>query len=59
MKKAANGDMSALTEYPALLEKAQEVSERLEDAKDEISSSQMARYMEITNKMATAAQIMQ
>ena len=59
MKKAANGDMSALTEYPALLEKAQEVSERLEDAQDEISSSQMARYMEITNKMATAAQIMQ
>lgn len=59
MKKAANGDMSALTEYPALLEKAQEVSERMEDAKDEMSSSQMARYMKITNKMANAAQNMQ
>ena len=59
MKKASQGDMNALAEYPALMEKAQEVSERMEDAKDEMSSSQMARYLKITNKMATAASKMQ
>ena len=45
MKKASKGDMSAMAEYPALMEKAQEVSERIKDAKDEMSSSQMARYI--------------
>ena len=54
-KKAATGDMDALTEYPALMEKAQELSDKMEDAKGEMSASQWRRYMEITNKMATAA----
>ena len=59
MKKAANGDMSALTEYPALMEKAQEVSKKLEDSKDEMSAAQASRYMQITNKMTAAATQMQ
>lgn len=59
MKKAANGDMSALTEYPALMEKAQEVSKKLEDSKDEMSAAQASRYMQITNKMTAVATQMQ
>lgn len=59
MKKAANGDMSALAEYPALMEKAQEVSKKLEDSKDEMTAAQASRYVQITNKMTAAATQMQ
>lgn len=56
MKKAARGDMSALSEYPALMEKAQEFSSKMEDAQGDMSASQWSRYIEITNKMTKAAQ---
>lgn len=55
MKKAAKGDMSALSEYPALMEKAQEFSEKMKNAQGDMSASQWARYMKITNKMTQAA----
>lgn len=53
-KKAANGDMSALAEYPSLLEKAQELSEQMEGAQGDMSTSQWARYAKITSKMTQA-----
>ena len=56
MKKASKGDMNALAEYPALMEKAQELSEKMENAQGDMSASQWARYMKITNKMTKAAQ---
>lgn len=55
MKKAANGDMSALSEYPSLMQKAQEFSERMSNAQGEMTAKQWARYMKITNKMSQAA----
>lgn len=55
VKKAAKGDMSALSEYPALMEKAQEFSEKMQNAQGDMSSSQWSRYMRITNKMTQAA----
>ena len=55
MKKAAKGDMDALSEYPALMEKAQEYSKKMKNAQGEMSSSQWNRYMEITTKMSKAA----
>lgn len=55
MKRAANGDMGALAEYPALLEKAQELSEELENAKGEMTSAQQSRYLRITQKLTSAA----
>lgn len=55
VKKASKGDMSALTEYAEFLEKAQDLSEKMSDAKGEMSTSQWARYIKITNKMAAAA----
>ena len=58
LKKAAEGDMTALAEYPALMEKAQEFSEKMENAQGDMSASQWARYLKITNKMTKAAQEM-
>lgn len=54
-KKAANGDITAISEYASLLESAQELSEKLNAAKSELSSSQLSRYMKITQKMTDAA----
>lgn len=55
-KKAAKGDMSALTEYPSLMQKAEEFSKKMADAQNDMSASQWARYMKITNKMTNAIQ---
>lgn len=55
MKKASKGDLTALSEYPALMEKAQEISEKLRAAKGSMSSSQWSRYMKILSKMTEAA----
>lgn len=52
MKKANAGDMSAMSEYPSMLQEAQELSEKLSNAQGELSSAQWARYMRITAKMS-------
>lgn len=54
-KKAASGDITALTEYPSFMEKAQDFSEKLQKAKGIMSASQWERYIKITNKMTQAA----
>ena len=59
VKKAAKGDMTALAEYPSLMEKAQEFSDKLQRAQGDMSASQWARYNKITMKMTKAAQEMQ
>ena len=55
MKKAAGGDLSAISEYTSLMEKAEEIGDKLDKAGDDLSSSQMNRYMKITEKMTKAA----
>ena len=55
MKKAKNGDMSAMNEYAKMLEKAQNFADKLEDADDAMTTAQMARYTKITAKMTQAA----
>lgn len=55
MKKVQKGDVSAMSEYPKMLEKAERLSDKLEDAEDEMTSTQLSRYMKITNKLANAA----
>jgi hypothetical protein len=55
MKKVQKGDMSAMSEYPKMLEKAERLSDKLDDAEDEMTSTQLSRYLKITNKMANAA----
>ncbi len=55
VKKASKGDMSALKEYPSLMEKAEEFGNKMEKAQDDMSASQWAKYMKITQKMLSAA----
>jgi hypothetical protein len=52
MKKAQNGDMTALAEQAELLEKCQELCEEIEDAKDELTTAQATRFNKITMKAA-------
>lgn len=56
MKKAANGDMSAMTEYVGLLKKAQEFDEKLKDAKGDMTTNQWNKFLEIQQKMLSAMQ---
>lgn len=55
MKKAAAGDMTALAEYPALLEKAEEFSSKMSKAEGNMTAAQWARYTKITHKMVEGA----
>lgn len=55
LKKAKNGDMDALSEYPTVMKDAQELSEKLQKAKGSMSSSQLSRYTKITTNMTKAA----
>lgn len=55
LKKANAGDMSAMTEYVEMLEKAQEFQESLENADDDLTSAQMQKFTKIQMKLANAA----
>ncbi|MCM1031133.1 MAG: hypothetical protein NC410_06830 [Oscillibacter sp.] len=55
IKKAQNGDVSALTESAEILEKANSLSEKLSNAEDDMSASQAAKFVKLQNKIATAA----
>lgn len=54
-QKIANGDMSVISEYPELMEKAKEFGDKMQGAKSNMSSSQWSRYMKITEKLAKSA----
>lgn len=54
IKRAAAGDMNAMSEYPALLEKAKEYSDKIENAKGEMSTEQWTRFTRIQQKMLKA-----
>ena len=58
LKKASKGDMTALSEYPALMQKAQNFSDKMKNAESNMSASQWARYNKITMKMLEAAKEM-
>jgi len=54
-KKAQRGDVSALSEYASVLQDANDLNEKLQGAKSDMSTSQLARYNKITMKLANAA----
>ena len=56
MKKAANGDLPAVTEYASLLKKAQEFDEKLKEVKGDMTTAQMNKFLEIQKKMLSAMQ---
>lgn len=59
LKKANAGDMSAMTEYVEMLEKAQGIQESLENANSEMTSEQLSKFMKVQQKLTNAAASMQ
>lgn len=55
VKKAAEGDMSALSQYPTLMEKAKKLDQRLTKSKGDLTPEQVNRMMQIQLKMTKAA----
>jgi hypothetical protein len=55
LKKAENEDMDAMSEYAEMMEKATDLTEKLENADDELTTSQMSRFVKLQTKLATAA----
>ena len=55
LKKANAGDMSAMTEYVEMLEKAQELQESLETADDDLTPAQLQKFNKIQMKLVNAA----
>ena len=47
--------MSAMTEYPTCLEKAEAFGKKFDNAKGSMSTKQIKRYTDITMKITTAA----
>lgn len=54
MKKVKAGDMSLMAEYPALLEKAQDLDEKLKATEGELNKEQMKRYIKLQTKLSNA-----
>lgn len=53
-KKAAAGDMSAITEYASTLESAQSLQQKLENAESDMTAAQITRLNKIVSKMSSA-----
>lgn len=54
-KKAAKGDISAATEMSSYMSKAESLSNKLENANDNMSASQLARFQKLQTKLVNAA----
>ena len=59
MERVNKGDNTAISEYPGLLAKAEELQNKLERAKDEMTSAQINRLYKIQKKLLDATQAMQ
>jgi hypothetical protein len=55
MKRATNGDATALSEYPAIMSKAEDLQQKLANAQGEMSPAQWARFERIQLKFSRAA----
>ena len=55
-KKVQAGDTSTYSKMASLMEKYQKLAEQLENAKDEMTASQLARLQKINAKLAKAIQ---
>ncbi len=51
-KKAQSGDMSVMTEYASLLEKAESLQKKLESAEADMTPAQVARLNKIAMKLS-------
>lgn len=58
MKKANDGDESAMTQYPEMLDKANQVATDIQNAGSKVSATQMSKFLKMeTELMAKAAKI--
>jgi hypothetical protein len=55
LKKAKKNDVSALSEYPDILEKAGELENDLKKAENNLSQAQLSKMLKIQTKLANAA----
>lgn len=55
MKKAKEGDVSAVSEYPAMMDRANELGEKLQNASTTLSTEQLSRFTELQAKLTNAA----
>lgn len=54
LKKAKKGDVSAITEYSKMMEKASDLSDKLANAGDDLTSSQIAKFVKLQTKLTNA-----
>ena len=54
-KKAKDGDATAMSNYPQLMQKAQNFSNKLSNAGDELTPAQMAKFTKLQMKLVNAA----
>lgn len=54
-RKAAQGDMAAISRYAEFAQKAQELSEQLADTEEDLTPEQQQRYLRILGRMTSAA----
>ena len=59
IKKANTGDLTALSEYPTMLEKAETFTRKLENVQGQLTVSQIARFNALQLKLTKAAQELQ
>lgn len=59
MKKAKDGDMSAMTEYPAMMTKANELQIQLTKASSDLTTKQIGKLTKLQMKLSKAALEMQ
>lgn len=55
MKKVKTGDLNAISSYAESLQKATDLQEKIENAKEELSVSQAAKLLKLQSKLTQAA----
>lgn len=58
IRKANKGDVTALADYADMLQKLQEIGNKIENVKGDLDSKQLAAFNRIQNKLMKAAQEM-
>lgn len=56
LKRASNGDMTALSEYPSMMSKANDLADKISKVQGSMTNSQVQRFIRIQQKIQDAAQ---
>lgn len=58
LQRASDGDMTAMSEYPAIMQKAKEMGDKMEKLSGDLTPAQLARFQKLQMKFLKAAQEM-